>query len=46
MYKVYYMNVYKHSFPTRDAAVEWILATIEKSGGRYAYEDYALTGWE
>jgi len=42
MYRVYYMNNYKRSFHTRDSAVEWILATVEKAGGRYAYEDYEI----
>lgn len=42
MFKVYYMNQYRKSFVTRDLAVDWILETIERAGGRYAYEDYEI----
>lgn len=42
MYRVYYMNQFRKSFPTRDAAMEWIYATVEKAGGRYAVEDYEI----
>ena len=42
MYKVYYMNHYLRSHPTRDESVEYILARVERAGGRYAYEDFEI----
>jgi hypothetical protein len=42
MYRVYHLNVYKRSFPTRDMAVDWILNRVFDGGGRTAYGDYEI----
>ena len=42
MYRVYHLNVFKRSFPTRDMAVEWILNRTYEAGLADAYGDYEI----
>ena len=42
-FDIFYLGAYKRTvWNDRDLAVEWILSTVEKGGGRYAYEDYEI----
>lgn len=41
MYRVYHLNVYKRSFPTRDMAVDWILNKTYNVG-KADYGDYEI----
>lgn len=42
MFRVYHLNFYKRSFPTRDMAVDWILNKVFADGGRSDYCDYEI----
>jgi hypothetical protein len=42
MYKVYYLNVYMFSAPTRDEAVDKIMDRVARSTRTVYYEDYEI----
>lgn len=42
MYRVFYLNTYKFSAPTRDQAIDWILNRVSLGGGRTNFDDYEI----